>query len=313
VGRTQLLHVLQDALLSLTCSTRVTTNSSCFVLVIMASWNKKDVKAFIELYHQKILIWNPQHPDHFNKIKRQDAWTEIANEIGRPVDQCKKKMENLLASLRREKMKMRKSVETGNRTQEIYKSNWFAFTSLQFLWKKNKPNPLLTTDITSEFNICDESAVKTESDEIDIEDELSEDCVDLDPPLEKRKKNNADPLNEEISLHSTHDVQLQQRMDEAFTILERDTQKEDKKRDECDIYAELVATKLRKMDERTRDIAMNKIDNLLFDLKINPPCQHQYTRPVHSCQNISAPSPSFCQTSSLSHRASSPHRQLPSP
>jgi hypothetical protein len=92
----------------------VTTNSSCFVLVIMASWNKKDVKAFIELYHQKILIWNPQHPDHFNKIKRQDAWTEIANEIGRPVDQCKKKMENLLASLRREKMKMRKSVETGN-------------------------------------------------------------------------------------------------------------------------------------------------------------------------------------------------------
>jgi len=31
----------------------------------------------------------------------------------RPVDECKKKMENLLSSLRREKMKMRKSSEKG--------------------------------------------------------------------------------------------------------------------------------------------------------------------------------------------------------
>jgi hypothetical protein len=31
----------------------------------------------------------------------------------RPVDECKKKMENLLSFLRREKMKMRKSSGTG--------------------------------------------------------------------------------------------------------------------------------------------------------------------------------------------------------
>jgi len=31
----------------------------------------------------------------------------------RPVGECKKKMENLLSSLRRDKMKMRKSSETG--------------------------------------------------------------------------------------------------------------------------------------------------------------------------------------------------------
>jgi hypothetical protein len=54
-------------------------------------WNKNDVKDFIELYHQKILIWNPQHPGHFNKIKKQDAWTEIASKIGRPVEQCKRR------------------------------------------------------------------------------------------------------------------------------------------------------------------------------------------------------------------------------
>jgi hypothetical protein len=52
-------------------------------------------------------------PMHFNKIKKQDAWQELGKEMNRPVDECKKKMDNLLSSLRREKMKMRKSRGTG--------------------------------------------------------------------------------------------------------------------------------------------------------------------------------------------------------
>ena len=50
---------------------------------------------------------------HFNKIRKQDAWEELGKEMNRPVDECKKKMENLLSSLRREKMKMRKSSGIG--------------------------------------------------------------------------------------------------------------------------------------------------------------------------------------------------------
>jgi len=50
---------------------------------------------------------------HFNKIRQQDEWEELGKEMNRPVDECKKKMENLLLSLRREKMKMRKSSGTG--------------------------------------------------------------------------------------------------------------------------------------------------------------------------------------------------------
>jgi len=46
---------------------------------------------------------------HFNKIRKQDAWEEMGKEMNRPVDECKKKMENLLSSLQWEKMKMRKS------------------------------------------------------------------------------------------------------------------------------------------------------------------------------------------------------------
>jgi len=50
---------------------------------------------------------------HFNKIRKQDAWEKLGKGMNRHVNECKKKMENLLSSLRREKMKMRKSSGTG--------------------------------------------------------------------------------------------------------------------------------------------------------------------------------------------------------
>jgi hypothetical protein len=74
-------------------------------------WTQENVIEFIELYKRKE-IWDPKHPMHFNKIKKQDAWEELGKEMNRPVDEHKK-MENLLLSLRREKMKMRKSSGTG--------------------------------------------------------------------------------------------------------------------------------------------------------------------------------------------------------
>jgi hypothetical protein len=76
-------------------------------------WTQESVIEFIELYKRKEIIWNPKHPMHFNKIRKQDAWEELGKEVNRPVDECKKKMVNLLSSLRREKMKMRKSSRSG--------------------------------------------------------------------------------------------------------------------------------------------------------------------------------------------------------
>jgi len=76
-------------------------------------WTQENVIEFIKLYKRKEIIWNPKHPMHFDKIRKQDAWEELGKEVNRPVDECKKKMVNLLSSLRREKMKMRKSSGTG--------------------------------------------------------------------------------------------------------------------------------------------------------------------------------------------------------
>ena len=39
------------------------------------------VVEFIELYKRKEIIWDPKHPMHFNKIKKQDAWEELGKEM----------------------------------------------------------------------------------------------------------------------------------------------------------------------------------------------------------------------------------------
>jgi hypothetical protein len=48
---------------------------------------------------------------HFNKIKKQGAWDELGEGMNRLVDDQKKKIENLLSSLRRKEMKMKKKLE----------------------------------------------------------------------------------------------------------------------------------------------------------------------------------------------------------
>jgi len=44
-------------------------------------WTQENVIEFIELYKRKEIIWDPKHPMHFNKIKKQDAWEELGKEM----------------------------------------------------------------------------------------------------------------------------------------------------------------------------------------------------------------------------------------
>ena len=62
-------------------------------------WTEGSAIELIELYKRKEIIWERKHPMHFNKIRKQDAWEELGKEMNRPVDECKKNVENLLSSL----------------------------------------------------------------------------------------------------------------------------------------------------------------------------------------------------------------------
>jgi hypothetical protein len=76
-------------------------------------WTEGSVIELIELSKRKEIIWDPKHPMHFNKTRKQDAWEELGKGMNRAVDECKTKMKNLLSSLRRKKMKMRRNSVKG--------------------------------------------------------------------------------------------------------------------------------------------------------------------------------------------------------
>ncbi|CAH0552496.1 unnamed protein product [Brassicogethes aeneus] len=57
--------------------------------------------------------------------------------------------------------------------------------------------------------------------------------------------------------------EIKDKMDNAYSLLQDITIKSPKERNICTIYGELVAAKLQEMDEQTREICMNRIENCL--------------------------------------------------
>jgi len=43
-------------------------------------WTQENVLDFIELYKRKEIIWDPKHPKHFHKIRKQHSWEELRTE-----------------------------------------------------------------------------------------------------------------------------------------------------------------------------------------------------------------------------------------
>lgn len=76
-------------------------------------WSEEKCLQLIDFYQEKRLLWDSKHPQHYNKLKRNDAWEDIADRMVIDVESCRKKITTLLASLRRERAKIRKSTATG--------------------------------------------------------------------------------------------------------------------------------------------------------------------------------------------------------
>jgi len=86
-------------------------------------WNEQNTIRFIKIYQHKQILWHAKHPQHYNKIRRRDAWEDLAKEIGFTADECRKKMNGLLSAMRREKAKIKKSFGTSKgkeKTCKIY-------------------------------------------------------------------------------------------------------------------------------------------------------------------------------------------------
>lgn len=78
----------------------------------MAEWENADVLALIELYEKQPVLWNMKHGGHNNKRLKQKAWEAIGDGLGgvHPAE-AKRKMDSLLSSFRRERLRLKKLAE----------------------------------------------------------------------------------------------------------------------------------------------------------------------------------------------------------
>lgn len=84
----------------------------------------------------------------------------------------------------------------------------------------------------------------------------------------------------------------EERAEEAYAYLvkkRREGTLDKKQKDECDIFGELIAAKLKSLDHYTRQFVMNDINNLMFRATINKTRvlqESQHSNFVHSPQEF---------------------------
>ncbi|KAL4718253.1 hypothetical protein ACJJTC_018252 [Scirpophaga incertulas] len=140
-----------------------------------------------------------------------------------------------------------------------------------------------------------------------------EESITSNPPQKKKTK----------KIHMDHIIsEADKKIDDSFATLSNVLQQKKVEADECDLYASLLAKKLRKYPERMRNSIMYKIDGLLLD---NPypderPSSsstfysepYQYT-PAPSRQYTLTPSPQYAPTPSPQYAPTASPQYAPNP
>ncbi|XP_014261434.1 uncharacterized protein LOC106673737 [Cimex lectularius] len=234
-------------------------------------WPNETVLDFLEMYEAEPIIWNASLPNHKNRDEVFDAWKRIESKMGHQfsVTDLKKKKDSLMASFRTCLKKIRESVKSGARGDDVYKPNWFAFAKMAgFLRDKDTPRGILNSEAIQYENDERKPDLPQNSDFPEIREftnaSTQTDAIAMpsgpedsfkNPPTKKRK--------------FSEETDLRKKTDNGDSTLQSACNKPAMERSVCDIYGELVAAKLKALDESRRDICMHRIDNVMFEMKMN--------------------------------------------
>ncbi|CAH1183961.1 unnamed protein product [Phaedon cochleariae] len=223
-------------------------------------WSNEVVLEFLSLYEEESSIWNPRDPNHKNRNLIHDAWKRIEEKmsIKCSIAELKKKKETLMGTLRKLLQKVKASSKTGSGTDEVFKPEWFAFDFMHrflqgvYLPIQTKDSEMSQDEGRTEDN---DNTDGKESEEVTVTEEIANGSQ-LQPPKAKSAKR---------KIHLLPDID--KRMDEAYKVFKNVTDTQMSPPDQCSLYGDLLATKLRALDADTREMAMIEIDLLVYRLK----------------------------------------------
>lgn len=112
-------------------------------------WTTEEVGILIETYREHANLWDPKNMYYKNRIKKMDAYKEIASVFNTTTLEIERKIKNIISQYQRERRNYKNMKKSG--AGHVFKAKWFGYSAMTFLHDKNKPSK--GTQIGVEFEV----------------------------------------------------------------------------------------------------------------------------------------------------------------
>ncbi|XP_053623245.1 uncharacterized protein LOC128682527 [Plodia interpunctella] len=219
-------------------------------------WTNEETFKFIELYQSSPEIWNPKQKHHKDKVKVNNAWKRMSEEMKVTVTELKRKKETLLAAYRLNHRKVLASYQAGD--DEVFKPPWIYYDALAAFMN----------------NVYEcKSTLMSKEDFCVLKEDSSDTKDDTDDPLDtKSQQLQESKISSQVSIPTHKRLGVPQKRED----------------DDCDLYGRLLAKMLREFSEIDRLELRHEIDGLIIKKKrllSNPSeadSQYVTDEPTHS-------------------------------
>ncbi|KAL1450805.1 hypothetical protein WDU94_003125 [Cyamophila willieti] len=245
---------------------------------IESDWNNTLVFDFLELYRSEPVLWDPSDRHHKSKQKVNDAWCRVSAEMNKPVPELKGKKKCLMATFRSLLKKKKASMVPGASSDDIYEPVWFAYGFMEsFLGKiydrEDSSSTYSTPSVPTSgggnvYNLFPLSSNEA-SNFVEVEERRSsgggDEVMSNGTATHNTRRSNTEQLKRKRDTRILLDAQ--RKFNDSFDTFNHalSTKKDNDGDDECDLYAKLLAKKLRKYPDNMRDRIMYQIDGLLLN------------------------------------------------
>lgn len=266
-------------------------------------WDDEMIFKLIEVFETKRILWDcaTWSKDYKNKIKKNDAWEEIAETLGISKLDVESKMRSLRSQFARERKKILSLKTTGIPDAEICK--WKYYDALKFLTSGTRSSglasaerldhtaktvsanknsftshhnlslfsekaniftvkPVLLADVLLKLSLQIISVIQASIDPLEIELKDSSIASTCSSPEPQPSPQSSS------SNHKSLKRKVDDNLDEIYDIV-KSAKRKMGCRDEFDIYGQYVASELREAkDEHSTLKAKSLINNILFDMRM---------------------------------------------
>ncbi|XP_014678952.1 PREDICTED: uncharacterized protein LOC106818790 [Priapulus caudatus] len=250
------------------------------------TWSAVKEDLLVVLWEERPCLYQPTSADYADRSKKVAALQEIAGELGIPVLQVQKR----LTSLRTQYTKARRLTASNPKKAPTRKMIWL-LEMLHFLEDCiGSSRQTVFTRSTSNLQCIDSTGMsdKNESsgENSEIEESSLNDSVNEQSRLNTARKSTKRPLKEEKvkAVKKKKDEIERNMLKHVAKCLSSENMKkiaqEDTSKDVCSAFGMYVSQALRKLSERTRVLAMNNIQNVIFEAQMS-----EYSTPQEGTNN----------------------------